>query len=137
RSPSGRVALGLHAVAVRRLIALIGLLVVVEPVERAGARADATTDEGALARALAAAGDTATQRADGRAAQRTDARVLRGVQDLVVLGPLRSALAGGHAVALGDDRLRRHAAPRDRRRRRRRRGRRGRLGRRRRRGRRL
>src|SRR5262249_54572608 len=94
---------------VRRAIALIMLLVVVDAVERTRAGPDAAANERALARALATARDAAAQRADGGAAERADAGILRGVEDLVVAFPLRAAHIAGHAVTLRDDRLRRHA----------------------------
>src|SRR2546422_2024805 len=62
RRRSGRVALRLHTADVGRAVTLVVLLVVVDPVERAGPRADAAADERALARALAAARDAAAQR---------------------------------------------------------------------------
>src|SRR2546425_580158 len=102
RHALARVALRLHASGIRGAVRCVVLLVVVDPVGRAGAGADAAADERALARALTAARDGAAERADRRAAEGADAGVLRGVDDLVVLTPLGPALGGRDAVALGD-----------------------------------
>src|SRR5438034_9538701 len=90
RQNLARVALRLHAPDIRGAIRLVVLLVVVDPVERAGAGADPAADE----RALTAARDRAAERADRRAAEGADAGVLRGVGALVVLAPHGPALGG-------------------------------------------
>src|SRR5207237_7761567 len=83
--PLARVASRAHAARVRVAIVLVVLLVLVQPVERATARAHEAPDGRALAGPRAAAGDGATRRAEGCAGNRADGAVLDRVDRLVPL----------------------------------------------------
>src|SRR5438105_6312774 len=97
-----------HAAGVRGSIALVVLLVLVEAVERAAARADDAADGRALAGALTASGDRAARGPNRRADDRADRAVLHDFHRLV----LRAGLARRVLVARRDRALarrRRHA----------------------------
>src|SRR5262245_58235542 len=103
-----------HAARIRRAIALVVLLVLVEAVERAAAGADDAADGRALARPLTAAGDRATGRAHRRADDRADRAVLHDLHRLVLRARLarRVLVAGIDGALSGDGRRARRASRR-------------------------
>src|SRR5262249_59649620 len=95
------VAARAHAGPVGFAIALVVLLVLVQAVERAGARADQAADGRALTGALATIRDRSAAGADCDTDQSPNARILHGVDLLVAVSALRApVLIAGLAPAL-------------------------------------
>src|SRR5215831_16414904 len=81
-----------HAGCVRLAILLVVLTVLVEPVERAAARADQAANGRTLAGARASAGDRSAGRAHHRARDRANGAFLHGVHGLVTARHPRGCL---------------------------------------------
>src|SRR5262245_21953889 len=103
------VAVRAHAGCVRLAILFVVLAVLVEPVERAAARADQAADGRTLAGARASAGDRSAGRAYHRASDRANGAILHGVHGLVTAWHPRGCLlvARGYDGLRGDRRRRR------------------------------